>query len=85
MIQIKPLCFVLFYKSVLQLLSPKLKTGYRYENQFLNSGFTNEVRQFCGYQYLCDKLLFYLVSSYSQSFFESLKSKSTQILRPPQK
>ena len=25
--------------------SPKLKTGYRYENQFWNSGFTN--REFC--------------------------------------
>ena len=33
--------------------SPKLKTGHRYENRFWNPGFTNEVRQFCGYQYLC--------------------------------
>ena len=36
---------------------------------------------FCRYQYFCYEILFYLVSSCSP-FFESLKSKSTQNLRP---
>ena len=43
--------------------------------------FTNGVRQFCGYQYLSYEILFYLVSEYSP-FFQFLKSKSTQMLRP---
>ena len=48
--------------------SPKLKTGYRYENQFWNPGFTNGVRQLCGYQYFCNEILFYLGSLYSPFF-----------------
>ena len=35
------------------------------ENQFQYPGFTNGVRQFCGFQYFCYEILFYLVSSYS--------------------
>jgi len=42
-------------------LSPKLKTGYRYENQFWNPGFTNEFTQFCRYRYFCFEILFYLI------------------------
>ena len=38
-------------------------------------------RQFCGYQYFCDEILFYSISSYSP-FFKSFKSKSTQMFRP---
>ena len=64
------------------LKSPKLKTGYRYENQFWNPGFTNGFTQFCRYRYFCFEILYYLVSSYFTIFFESLKSKSTQIIRP---
>ena len=60
------------------VLSPKLKTGYRYENQFWNPGFTNGFTQFCRYRYFCFEILFYLVSLYFTIFFESLKSKSTQ-------
>ena len=59
------------YTSILSDLSPKLKTRYRNENQFWNPGFTNGVRQFCGYQYFCYDVLFYLVSSYSP-FFSNL-------------
>ena len=39
------LCPVDFFQS------PKLKTGYRNNNQFWNPGFANGVRQSCGYQY----------------------------------
>ena len=55
------------------LQSPKLKTGYRYENQFWNPGFTDGFRQFCGYQYFCYEILCYLVSSYSPFFLNLLK------------
>jgi len=48
--------------------SPKLKTGYRYENKFWNPGFTDGFRQFCRYQYFCHEILYYLVSSYSPLF-----------------
>ena len=41
----------------------------------------NGVRPFGGYQYFCDEILFYLLSSYFL-FLEPLKSKSTQMLRP---
>ena len=46
-------------------LSSKLKTGYRYENHSWNPGFTNGVRQFCGYQYFSYEILFYSLSLYS--------------------
>ena len=48
-------------------LSLKLKTVYRYKNQFCNPGFTNGVRQFRGFQYFCNEIWIYLVSSCSQS------------------
>ena len=41
----------------------------------------NGVRQFCEYQYFCYKILFYSFCLY-WLFFEPLKSKSTQMLRP---
>jgi len=77
-----PRCEVQGYPQRIWLKSPKLKTGYRYENQFWNPGFTNGLTQFCRYRYFCFKILYYLVSSYFTIFFESLKSKSTQIIRP---
>ena len=72
-------CTIRMYnESALNYQSLKLKTGYRYENQFWNPGFTKGVRQFCEYQYFCFDQFFYLVSPYSPS----LNSKSTQMLRP---
>jgi len=53
--------FVLRYSFKLQARSPKLKTGYRYENQFWNPGFTNGLTQFCRYRYFCFEILFYLI------------------------
>ena len=40
-----------------------------------NPGFTDGFRQFCGYQYFCYEILYYLVSSYFP-FFKSFKLKS---------
>ena len=67
-----------FYEGQLRQLlkhsrATKLKTGYRYENQFWNPGFTDGFRQFCGYQYFCYEILCYLVS-HILHFFESLKN-----------
>ena len=62
--------------------SPKFKTEYRSQNQFLNPGFTNGVRQFCEYQYFCYEIPFYSVCLYSPFHFEYLKSKSTQMISP---
>ena len=59
--------------------SPKLKTGYRYENQFYNPGFTNGVRQFCEYQYFCNEILFFS-ALYILHFFESLKFRARCVL-----
>ena len=56
--------------------SLKLKTGYLYENQIKNPGFRIGVRQFCGYQYFCNKILFHLVSSYSPLFLNLLELRS---------
>ena len=42
--------FEVHFEVSFRLLSPKLKTGYRYENQFLNPGFTNGFTQFCRYR-----------------------------------
>ena len=53
----------------------KLKTGYRYENQFWNPGFTDGFRQFCGYKYFCYEILFYIVSLYSP-FFANLLNQN---------
>ena len=64
--------------------SPKLKTGNRYENKFWNPGFTNGVRQFCGYQYFCFEILFYLVSSYS-SFFSNLWNQIYTNVKTPKR
>ena len=68
--------------ACLQSPSPKLKTESCCENQFWHPGFTNGVRQFCGYYYffLWNIILF---SSFIFSiFFKSLKSIFTQMLRP---
>ena len=47
------------------------------ENQFQYPGFTNGVRQFCGFQYFCYEILFYLVSSYSP-FLSNLLNQNLQ-------
>ena len=54
---------------------------YHCQNQFQTPGFTNVVRQFCGYQYFCCEILFYFVCLQSP-FLESLKSKSIEMLKP---
>ena len=64
--------------------SPKLKTGYRYENQFWIPGFTNGVRQFCGYQKFCYEILFYSVSSYSP-FLLNLLNQNLQNFKTPKR
>ena len=65
--------------------SPKLKTGYRYENQFWNPGFTNGIRQFCRYQYFCYEILFYSVASYSQFSFNLLNQNLQNVKTPKSK
>ena len=62
--------------------SPKLKTWYHYENQFWNPGFINGVRQFCGYQFFCYEIFFYLVSSYSQ-FLSNLLNQNIKNVKTP--
>ena len=42
-----------------------LRQGIVMKTSYKNPGFANGVRQFCGYQYFCYEILFYLVSSYS--------------------
>ena len=59
------------------LQSWKLKT----ENQFWNPGFTNGIRQICGYQCFCCVILFYLVCLYSP-YFSISYIKSTHMLKP---
>ena len=65
--------------------SPKLKTGYRYENQFLNPGFTSGFWQLCGYQYFCYEILFYLVSSYSPILSNFLNQNLQNVKTPERK
>jgi len=55
-------------------------TGYRYENQFKYPGITNGGRQFCEYQNFCNEIFFFFSLFIISIFFESLKSKSKQML-----
>jgi len=54
--------------KVLTLEPKTLDMVIRYKNQFWNPGFTDGVRQFCGYQDFCYEIFFYLVSSYYPYF-----------------
>ena len=65
--------FVQRYSFKFRALSPKLKTGYRYENQLWNPGFTNGVRQFCGYQYFGKNVI--LFSYFIFSIFSNLSNQ----------
>ena len=69
----------------MRLLSPKLKTGYSYKNQFWNPSFKNGVRQFCGYQYFCYKILFYLVFFIFPSIFRIFLIKIYKNVKTPKR
>ena len=74
-------CSTFIHYTVCVPQSPKLKTGYRYENQFYNPGFTNGIKQFCGYRYFCYEIF---VSSYSP-FFSNLSNKNLQNVKTPKR
>ena len=62
--------------------SPKLKTGYRYENQFWNPGLTDgRLGSYMDIHIFVMKYYFILFL-HTLHFFKSLKSKPTQTLRP---
>ena len=65
-------------------LSPKLKTGYRNENQFRTRVSRMSLSSFVDINIFV--LKYYVFQFlYILHFFESLKSKSSQMLRPPKR
>ena len=62
-------------------LSPKLKTGYRYENQLWKPDFKNDATQFCGYFVM----IYFLINFFIFSIILNLFKIYTNVKTPKKK